>query len=429
MSLKLVKLEPRLAKIFLVAIVLMSAVAAFFFIRWNFANAVASKIDLKRPESKLVIDSLIALGPSDPQTHYAAAGIFEKTFEFGDIDRSIREYELAAAFSPNNYQMWINLGRARSLSGDSTGADVAFRRALELAPNYAAVQWAYGNFLIRQGNTDEGFKLAAASAKSNVDFARSAVSLALQIFDGSVVEVQRLLGEGETVNAALVTSLSAGERFEEAVASWAKIDRNAKLTTQKTLGEKLVETLAAAKKYRLAASVLNDLAESETAKVTTGAISNGGFEDGIKLRGAKLFEWQIQDGKEPQIGLSETQKRSGGKGLFMVFNSFEAAEFRTISQTVPVEHGSTYEFQGFYRSDLKSAATLKIEVADAATGSAITASPPLALAGDWATIKFRFAVPQNSDGIIIRLSRDSCSGLACRITGRLSFDDFSITRQ
>lgn len=410
----------------IVTVVLLCAVAAFFFARWHFANAVASRVDPKLAESKLIIDSLVALGPSDPQTHYAAAAVFEKTFESGDLERSLREYETAAALSPHNYQMWVNLGRARNLAGDTAGADAALKRALELAPNYAAVQWAYGNFLIREGRSDEGFKLAALSARTNADFARSAVTIALQIYDGNVAEVQRILEDGEAVNAALASSLTSLERHEEAVAAWSKLERNAKLTTQKQFGEKLIEKLAAAKKFRLAAVVTSDLAEDDAGKVAVGAISNGGFETGIKQRGAKLFEWQIQDGKEPQIGISDTQKRSGKFGLFMVFNSFEAAEFRTISQTVAVEPGRTYEFEGFYRSDLKSASSLKIEIADAVTGGAIAATPALALAGDWATLRLKFVVPQASDGVIIRLSRDSCAGSACRITGRLSFDDLSI---
>lgn len=410
----------------LVAVVLACAIAAFFFVRWHFANAVASRIDPKLPESKFVIDSLVALGPSDPKTHYAAAAIFEKTFESGDLERSLREYETAVALAPNNFQMWINLGRARNLSGDTAGADAAFKRAIELAPNYAAVQWAYGNFLIREGSTDEGFKLAALSAKSNADFARSAVSIALQIFDGNVAEVQRILGEGEAVNAALTTSLAAADRFDEAVAAWARIDKAAKVTTQKQLGEKLLEKLTTAKKFRLAASVTSDLAESDVDKAVVGTISNGGFENAIKPSGAKLFEWRIQEGKEPQIGLSPSQKRSGMVGLLMVFNSFEAAEFRFISQTVAVDPGTAYEFEGFYRSDLKSAATLKIEIADASTGGVVAATPALALAGDWATLRLRFTVPASSDGIIVRLNRDSCSGSACRVSGRLSFDDFSL---
>ena len=428
MSLKLIKLEPKLAKGLLIGGALICVFATFFFIRWNFANAIASRLDLKRPESKLVIDWLIGLGPSDPQTHHAAATLFEKTFDPGDLTRSLTEYETAAALSPNNYLMWLNLSRARNLNGDAAGSEAAIKRALELAPNYSAVQWAYGNLLIREGNTDDGFKLAAKAAESNADLARSAVVLALQIFDGDLAQVRRSLGDSEPINSALATALIGQDRAEDAVEAWSKLPEQAKKITYKKLGDDLAQKLLSAKKFRLAARLAADLATDESEKPVSGQISNGGFENAIKLRGAGPFEWQIADGAEPQIGQSDSQKRSGKFGLFLMFNSFDAAHFRTVSQTVAVEPGSTYEFEGFYRSDLKTSAALKLEIADAASTAAIASTPAFALAGDWTTLKVKFTVPAGSDGIIIRLAREGCNGPACRITGRLSFDDLSIKR-
>ncbi|MEQ1606065.1 MAG: carbohydrate binding domain-containing protein [Pyrinomonadaceae bacterium] len=428
MSLKLVKIDPQLAKAALVAAALICVVSAFFFIRWNFANAIASRLDLKRPESKLVIDWLIGLGPSDPQTHYAAAALFEKTFDPGDLTRSLNEYETAAALSPNNYLMWINVSRARNLNGDTAGSEAAIKRALELAPNYSAVQWAYGNLLIREGNTDDGFKLAAKAAESNADLARSAVVLALQIYDGDLAQVRRLLGDSEAINSALATALIGQDRADDAVESWSKLPEQAKTTTYKKLGDDLAQKLLSAKKFRLAARVAADLTVDGTEKLVVGQIANGGFENAIKLRGAGPFEWQIADGAEPQIGQSDSQKRSGKFGLFLMFNSFDAAHFRSVSQTVAVEPGGVYEFEGFYRSDLKTSAALKLEIADAASTATIASTPAFALAGDWTTLKAKFIVPAGTDGIVIRLAREGCNGPACRITGRLSFDDLSIKR-
>jgi len=427
LSLKLIKIEPTVTKAVVIAVGLASVLAAFFFIRWNFANAVASRLDPKLPETRLVLDSLTDMGPSDPQTHQAAAAFLEKTFDPADLTRSLTEYETAAALSPNNYLMWVNLGKARNLNGDTDGADVAFRKALDLAPNYAAVLWAYGNLLIREGKTDEGFKLAAKAAESNREYARNAVILALQIFDGDLAQVRGALGDGELMNSALATTLASQQRFDEAVESWSKLPVSDKADYKK-LGESLAAQMTAAKKFRLAARVLADLQPNEADKPVVGQIANGGFENEIKLRGANLFEWQIAEGAEPQIGLNSSQKRSGQKGLFLVFNSFEAAQFRSFSQTVAVMPGAEYEFEGFYRSDLKSAATLKIEIADAASTGAIASTQPLALAGDWATLRVKFTVPAGGDGIIIRLAREGCSGPTCRITGKLSFDDFSIKR-
>ncbi len=428
MSLRLVKLEPKIAKATLIAFGLACVIAAFFFIRWNFTNAVSSRLDLKRPESKLIIDWLIGLGPSDPQTHQAAAALFEKTFDPADLTRSLTEYETAAALSPNNYLMWLSLARARNLNGDVAGSEAALKRALELAPNYASVQWAYGNLLIRQGETDVGFRLAAKAALSNLDYAKSAVVTALQIFEGDVARVRSAFGDSDPISVALTTTLVSQERFDGAVASWAKLSDEAKAGGQKKLSEKLAEQLISAKKYQLANRVQAAIEPEPANKPSVGQVTNGGFEPGIKLRGAGPFEWQIAEGTEPQIGQSNVHKRSGEFGLFLLFNSFEAANFRAVSQIIAVVPGGEYEFEGFYRSDLKSTASLKVEIADAVTNGTLVSTPPLALAGDWTTIKLKFTVPANSDGIIVRLAREGCAGLACRITGRLSFDDFSLRR-
>ncbi len=410
------------------AIAIMCVTAAWFFIRWNFANAVASRIDLTRPEAKPVVDWLIGMAPSDPQTHYAAAALFEKTFDPADLARSLREYELAAAFSPYNYVTWVNLGQTRNLHGDAGGAEAAYARALQLAPNYAAVQWAAGNFLIREGRTDEGFALAARAAASNPDYSRSAVVTALQIFEGDLAAVRNALGDTETTNAALAAALVGQERFDEAFETWSKLDSGKNPAEFRKFGENLVEQMVSAKKFRLAARITAGLRQNDADKPLVGQIANGSFETDIKLRGAYIFEWQIGAGAEPQIGRSETQKRTGGYGLSILFNSFEASDFRPVSQTVAVEPDSQYEFEAFYRSDLKTTATLKWEIADAAGSAVIAATQPFELAGDWATLTVRFTVPVGVDGILIRLVREGCVGPACRVIGRLSFDDLSIKR-
>jgi len=412
----------------LIVIAIFCVGFGFYFVRWNFANAIATRLDLKRPESRPVVDWLVNAGPSDPQTHYAAASLYEKTFDPGDLERSLKEYETATGLSPHNYLLWISLGRIRNLNGDVEGANAALRRSLELAPNYAAVQWAYGNLLLREGKTGEGFGLIARAAETNPEYARTAATIALELLEADVSKVREALGDTQTTNSSLTAIFSSQKRLEEAVESWSRLPAAEKLDKFKPLGESLVGQLAEEKKFRLAAAVVADMRPEADDKPAIGQISMGGFEKGISLRGAGLFEWQIGEGPEPQIGLSDSQKRSGRYGLFILFNSFEASQFRNISQTVAVVPGAEYEFDGFYRSDLKAAGLLKIEIADAAAG-AIIGDAPLVLAGDWTTLKIRFAVPANSDGIIIRLAREGCAGPACRIAGRLAFDDFSITRQ
>lgn len=427
MSLKIIKFEPRLAHILLIAASILCVSTAWFFIKWNFANAVASRLDTKRVELKPVADWLIRLGPNDPQTHFSAARLFEKTFDPGDLARSLIEYETAVAISPNNFNTWVDLGKARSLNGDADAALAAYKRALELAPNYAVVQWVYGNALIRQGETDAGFPLIAKAASSNSDYAQPAALTALEIFGGDIDKTRRGLGDTDATNAALAAVLAGQGHFDEAFDAWSKLTE-AESPKAKQMGETLIEKFVAAKRYQLAARVASRLRTGDGEKPEIGRITNGGFENGVKLRNAALFEWQIAEGTQPEIGLSEGQPHDGKYCLLIMFHTFETASFRSISQTAAVEPGAEYEAAIYYRSDVKTAASLKWEIDDAMTTVAIASTPPIIPVADWTPVTVRFRVPPDSEGIIIRFVREGCVGPSCPVNGNLSLDDISIRR-
>lgn len=428
LPLRIIKFERRLARVILISAALICVAAAWFFIRWNFANAIASTLDPARGESRIIADWLTQLAPSDPQTHMAAGHLFERTFDAGDLERSLAAYETAVAMSPHHYVMWLNLGKARSVNGDIDGAIAAYEQAMELAPNYSSVQWVYGNALIRQGNTSAGFALVAKAAAKRPDYAAAAAVTALQIFDGNLDLARQALGDTNITNAALATTLAGQTRFDEAFEAWSRLPQEDKADSFRRAGEILRALMVTAKKYVFAAQINADLETDEGKRSVIGQISNGGFENGVKLNDAKLFEWQIADGPHPQIGLGEGQSHSGRHNLLMIFNTFDTAAFRAVSQTVAVAPGAEYEFELFYRSDLKTPATLKWDIADAGTGIALATTPAMAPAGAWTRLNVRFRVPADSDGVVVRLVRDGCAGPACPMNGRLSFDDLLLRR-
>jgi tetratricopeptide (TPR) repeat protein len=428
LSLKLITIDRNFARAFLVAAALAAAAIGWYFVKWNFANAVSSRLDSQRAESKAVSLWLTWLAPDDPQTHFAAAVTLEKTFDPGDLDRSLAEYEMAAALSPNNYLMWLSLGRSRSLNGDIEGSASAFRRALELAPNYASVQWADGNSMIRQGQIGEGLSLMANAAALDPTYSLPAATTALQIFEGDVGRSRSALGDGDAINASLAVALAAVSRFDDAFQAWTKIAAALRTSTYQKLGESLAAQMMAAGRFRLAALIWGDLWADVAEKPAVGAMSNGGFESGVKLAGASRFEWSIAEGSEPQIGLSDTQKHSGNYGLLVRFNTVQNSGFRPIAQTVAVDPGTQYELELYYLSDVRGAAALKWEIADAATTVVIASTPPLTSAAEWASVRVRFAAPATVDGVIVRFNRDGCGGPACPMSGRIVFDDLVLRR-
>jgi Tfp pilus assembly protein PilF len=426
LSLKIIKINAWPARALLLLAAFFCVLAAWLFIKWNFANAVVSRLEADRPESKPVAEWLAEFAPDDPQTHYSAAVVLEKTFDPGDLERSHYEYETAAALSPNDYRVWVGLARSRYMHGDDDGAEAAFGRAIELAPNYSDVQWAYGNFLLRQDRADEGFVFISKAAATDPEYASPAVVIAMQLHDDDLARVRQILGDSETTNAAVAGFLAGQKRFDEAYDAWSRVPAESKLNRFKDLGDKLFGQMVVAKKFNLAARIAGEMNGDE--KPTIGQIANGGFDKGVKLRNARLFEWQIGEGAEPQIGLSDAQKHSGNYSLWMAFNTFETADFRPIEQTVPVEGGGQYEFEVFYRSDLKSPATLKWEIIDAVTLATLATTPAIVPSADWTPLKAVFTVPGGSDGVTVRLLRTGCNGSSCPMNGRLAFDDLSLRR-
>lgn len=426
MSLKIVKIEAPFGRFVLIMAAIICVICAYFFAKWNFANAVASHLDSQRPGSLPVAEWLAQTAPDDPQTHFAAAVILEKTFNPGDLASSLAEYETAVSLSPHNYLLWLNLGRARNLNGDIEGSNAALKRALELAPNYAAVQWAYGNSLVRQGNTGEGFALMAKAAASNPQYSRNAAVSALQIFDGDIAAARQALGDSSETNSALASALADASRLPEAFSVWSLISQDEMASKYKGTGESLARRMIAAKEFSLAARITAGFTQNAEVRPEVGQIANGGFENGVKTSAAGAFEWSIADGAEPQIGLSDAQKHSGKYGLFMLFNTFEAGGFRPVSITAAVESGRQYELEFFYLSDIKSTLLLKWQIVDAESGVVLASTPALFPAKTWTPVVTKFAVPAGSDGVVFRFVREGCLGVVCPINGRISFDDFSL---
>lgn len=428
MALKIVKFEAAWTRFALIAVGVIFILLTWYFIKWNFLGAVAARgFDSKVPESRSLADLVLSGAPDDPMAHYAAAVYLEKTFEINDFERSLVEYEKAVAASPDHFYFWLALGRARDRNGDQEGAEKAFAEALRLAPNYAQVQWAYGNALIRHGKTSEGFSLIAKAAASDHQYSNPAASVAMQIFEGDVEQVRRALGDSPETNGSLADILVGQKFYAGSVDAWSHLTAEEKTGRFKNLSQKMLTILNDAHQVRLAARVYGDLFP-DNAKSIVGQVTDGSFEAGLKFRDAGIFEWQIGEGSDPQVSLSDGARRTGKYSLWLTFNSFETAAFRTISQRVAVEPGVPYRFQAFYRADLKTKAIFKWEVIDATSGAQLAVTEPLAFAGDWTTLSAEFTVPPPGDGVVIRLVRLGCTSGACPVTGKAAFDDISIER-
>ncbi|MCA1639735.1 MAG: carbohydrate binding domain-containing protein, partial [Acidobacteria bacterium] len=149
----------------------------------------------------------------------------------------------------------------------------------------------------------------------------------------------------------------------------------------------------------------------------------------VKTKDASVFEWQIADGLQPQIGFDDREKRGGNRSLVVVFNSATGKDFRSIFQTIVVESGKSYRFEMFYKADLKTAATLKWEIVDAASDKILAATGSILANSDWTNLQAEFTAPETTQAVVLRLAREGCKSGICPIAGKVWLDDFSVIQQ
>ena len=417
MSVKAINFDSVLVRLAAAAATVLIVLISVFTFIWGFASASSSTTEFKE-----VADLLTGLSPADPQTHFAAASLHERALETGDFEIAQREYEIAASLAPSNYLLWLRLASVRGRAGDTSGAEAALRQAKRLAPNYSRVQWALGNFLLREGRDEEAYNELRQAVAGDPSLAPLAAATTLQMSDGDARTVSSRFEDSPSINVALAAQLAAQKRFDEAFEFWNRADTSGEQfrDASKQFRNQLIEN----KRFASAAGMKGFGSDEGTA---IEKISNAGFEQPVKTEGADAFEWKVARGTYPQVGVTDAQKASGRYSLVVLLGGQDVKEFRGPSQIVAVRPGRSYELIVAYRSDVKSAASFQWEVVSAADGRRLAISPPLEAAAQWTTTAAAFTVPHDSDGVEIRFVRGGdCLGAKCQASGSFWFDDLSL---
>lgn len=418
MALRKINTNTIVAKALIIAGCVLALVAAFFAMRFSFANAFALYA-----RQKEVAELAVGMSPNDSLTHYAAASLYEKSFLPDDIPMAISEYEKAVSLSPYDYRLWLALAKVRERNGDAKGAEKALRKSIELAPNYSELHWVLGNQLLRQGNAEEAFLEIRKAVEGDGKYANPAVVTAWQVYNGDPKVISNKVGESIPIKAQLSAFLAKQNRFDEAFEYWNTLPEKERALSYSQQGKQLQESLLGAKRFRDAAVIQGQLAEKEEDKIKSGEVVNSGFEDEIgTARG--VFDWKIAEGVQPQIGFDTAQKKEGKRSLVIIYNSVKGNEYRAVEQTILVESGKAYNLQIGYRSDIKSSGSVKWEILDANDGKILGTSTPVSGISDWNNLSADFTTTQSTQAVTIRLSGVTCKQALCPITGKIWFDGF-----
>jgi hypothetical protein len=441
-QLKLIEVRGPVWRALLIVPVLLALVASWYSTRWYIANVVAEFAPQMRDEAladeelqAVKLETAMAamrLAPDDPWTHWVVGGLKSRNLSPGALEEAAKHYEEAVRLSPNDYRLWLSLGRARAQAGDFVGGEKALRRATELAPSYAEPRWHLGNVLLRAGRGDEAFTELRRAADADPKLRSQIFNAAWYVYDENVDAIKDAVGGSVAARAELAVYVAGRGRFDDALRMWASLSP-AEKKEQRASGEAVMKALLAAKRHRAALEVSRDLNPGASPALKAEEIANPGFETDIEAAETTIFGWKVTSVPQAQIGFDESNRHEGLRSLRIAFRSPSTLLFANISQLLVVEPNTQYRLGYYVRTEgLKSGGTPLVQVLDGADGTTVLGfSQPLPNGThDWQLVTIDFKTPPRSEAVIVRVTRAACVGgdPVCPIFGFVWYDDFDLQR-
>jgi tetratricopeptide (TPR) repeat protein len=414
-------------KLIMIFTVSLGLLASWFVVRWYVGNTIAEYFhpDDRRLETARMA---VSLAPDDPLPHWSLGYLIQKELPPDQISVAIAEYEKAVSLSPNDYRLWMDLGHAREQAGEFDRAEQALREAVKLAPSYAYPRWLLGNLLLRADRYTEAFAELRQASEADGEFQSQLFNLAWQVNKDDFEALKVAIGTTVEARAQFAKYLLLHGKFDEGLRLWDELTEVEK-RANRAAADSIIGSLIAAHRYHQAISIWNEVAPGEAYRTNFGHIIDRGFEDNLVHGPGAVFGWQVESASQVQIGIDPGMGHSGTRSLRILFQVRSHLDAINVSQLVPVQPNTQYDFECYVKTDkLVSAATPVVLIAEAATETSLANSEPAPTGNNnWQRIALSFKSGAKSEAIRIRISRSSCvDSPVCPIFGTVWYDDFDL---
>ena len=406
---------------------LLALFASWFVVRWYLGNTIAEYF---HPDDHRLETAQMAVGlaPNDPLPHWRLGNLAQKELPPDQISLVVSEYEKAVSLSPNDYRLWMDFGISLEQAGDFEKAEKALREAVKLAPSYAYPRWLLGNLLLRTDRYDEGFAELRHASEANGEFQSQLFNLAWQLNKDDFDSLRAAVGNTPGVRAAFSDYLIKRSRYDEGLRLWNTLSGTEK-RENRIAADTIINNLVTNQRYHQAMAIWNEVAPGPAYNAELGHILDRGFENNLAHGPGAVFGWQEQSNSQVQIGIDAGQGHSGSRSLRLFFRVRSHIEAINVSQLIPVQPNTEYDFECYLKTDkLESAETPVIVITNAGDDAVLTGSSSAPSgSNDWQRISLSFKTGAKTEAVKVKMLRNSCADSAvCPIFGTVWYDDFDL---
>ncbi len=410
----------------LVLVIIGALIFGWFSVRWQLGNMLADMTPPSDANAKGIADLAVGFAPNDPTTRWLLAASQKNVFTTEAIDQTAKSFESVVQKSPYDYRWWVELGRAREQAEKTETAEQAYRRAIELAPNYTYPHWQAGNFYLRQNRSEEAFAELKKTAAFYSVYRDQVFSIAWDYYEKDTARLEEIAGDAPSVRASLARFYAAKQRPEDSLRIWNTLPE-ADQKTNEAIAKVIAQAFFEKRFYRQSLEFVRGLGIAPDLRGET--IQNASFEQPIAETEGNYFGWKVLPLEKMDVKLDPTQKHEGSRSLRVAFGGYADPLLYHVYQLTTVESGAKYQLSFWVKTDsLKSGGMPAVEIFNANDDKNIVTSETFATGTtDWQPVKLEFTAPPNAEAVGIRLTRAACAA-PCPLFGTIWLDDFKLER-
>lgn len=369
--------------------------------------------------------------PGNPNNWYLLGRYWQYNLENPGARKAIRAYRKALSFDPRSAETWMDLAAVYESTGETAEARGAFLQAKHVYPLSPEVTWRYGNFLLRQGDTDAAFAQIRHSVEVDPKRGGAALILCLRVQPDFNSALDKVLPRTQAAYLSALSALTDLERADQALVVWSRL---ASLHPQFPLSESypflevLIHKLQMADAARVWIQALAFAGVKPPGGPPGSLIWDGGFESGIEGGGLAWRYPHLVSGV--QIDLDPKVKHSGQQSLRLIFGGFQNVDFADVCQFVPVQSGTSYQFSAWVRTEsLSTDQGVRFSLQSlSGTNNSIVRTDDVHGTAPWTQVNLAWTSGKDVQELRLCVNRVPSAQFNSKISGSAWIDDVDLVR-
>ncbi len=370
-----------------------------------------------------------ALEPGNADAWDALGRFRQLDFSNPDSAGALADYQRSVQANPLSAHHWMNLAEAYEANGDVAKARDAFQHAREVYPLSAEVAWNYGNFLLRQDQTTQGYAEIQHAVRSDPKLLTLAISRTWRSSRDINILLDNVLPPETNAYLLALDYFSSIKQAEPGLVVWQRLVAMGKpieiARSFPFLDELIAEDLSSdAKKVWIDALALAGLNHDPPAN--RSAVWNGDFARDF-LQGGLDWRWETPPGVDFEF--DTVPQNYGVRSAQLFFGGGNNVEITEPKQYVPVEPGRWYHFHAYMRTQaLSTEMGTRFLITDPNHVSAVTAKTENFTGSHaWTATDLDLQTSANTHFLLVQLLREQSHMFDNKLSGTMWIADVSLT--